>query len=163
MVQSIWLDFQDDVNAEKLLDILRDSYGLKSIEQEESELGEKWELELNNIDFVNKFLLSKKVRINGGRRRLVTPEATCEHEENLLGTYMKWYALELRDLKGDTGLSLGRDIWQMHCLDYYDRLRILGYSLRYIQKELQNKGIDSTLDMRDTETRIKQSVMHYKI
>lgn len=153
MVQSIWLRM-DDVTPGQVLSTLIGLYEIRSLKTDDNVLATRWTVQFHDDSYVRDFLES---------RRIVQPGAVCMHGDDVLDLFMDWYALEIREGKEFPGVSLGRDIFQMHCLDYYDRLKTLGYALRFVQGDLQKEGIESTLDMGDAETHIKRAVMHYKI
>jgi len=164
MVQSMWLKFEDGT-ASAVLEALARLYGIRSAEKNIGGSGEALYLELKDIGFVKDFLSKARVKCKYKKTREIVPSGSvCELGKDLMGEYLNWYVLELIEpkKKGEV-LRLGKTICK-HCTDENDRLRILGYSLKYIQRNLKNKeGIESTLDISDAQSGIIQSVCNYKI
>ncbi len=164
MVQSIWLNFEKGHTATEVFDGLKSLYGIASIKELHDGHARRWDIKLKDTDFIMDFLVEKRIRDVNGRRTFLPSRATTPGGLDSLTGCLEWYGLTVSESTADAGLALGRSVFQADQNLYPVALKVLGYSLRIIKRDLEEyDNIKATLDFDDTDSCIRQSVMHYKL
>ena len=152
MVQSIWLQFDKKQNTKKvreqIIEVVKDKYKCAVFKSDKRE---------NSVEF--KFLDCNQIKT------LINTIPNLEIADSKIGesnfyttTFEKvvWFIdLEFNygkfsDYSNISLFQIGRNVWGSVGL-YKERLNVLYYLLRDIQKELKKKGIKSRIDLSDCE------------